>query len=165
VPDDVTDDTTLDSRLSKVGAHDGPPLLGLLLRLLNQHWGREVDAALAKSGFDDIRPPHANVFPFVPPDGIQVSELATLARVRKQSMAQAVEQLERAGYVERRPDPADRRGRLVFLTDRGAAVRPVSVAAGREVEREWAALIGRRRLEQLRSTLKELLDELADPAG
>jgi DNA-binding MarR family transcriptional regulator len=116
-----------------------------------------------RAGFAGIRPAHANVFPFIPPDGIQVSELATRARMRKQSMAQAVEQLERAGYVQRRPDPADRRGRLVFLTDRGAAVRPVGVAAGRDVEREWAALIGAERLEQLRSTLQELLDELADP--
>ncbi|OBK05690.1 MarR family transcriptional regulator [Mycobacterium sp. 1165196.3] len=140
-------------------------MLGLLLRLLNQHWGREVDAALVRAGFEDIRPTHANVFPFIPADGIQVSELATYAQMRKQSMAQAVEQLERAGYVERRPDPADRRGRLVFLTRRGAAVRPVGVAAGRDVEREWARVIGTKRLEELRDTLQELLDELADPPG
>jgi DNA-binding MarR family transcriptional regulator len=163
VPDDIDDASTLDRQLSNHEGHDGRPLLGLLLRLLHHHWGREVDAALVRAGFAGIRPAHANVFPFIPPDGIQVSELAARARMRKQSMAQAVEQLERAGYVQRRPDPADRRGRLVFLTDRGAAVRPVGVAAGRDVEREWAALIGAERLEQLRSTLQELLDELADP--
>jgi DNA-binding MarR family transcriptional regulator len=39
----------------------------------------------------------------VPPEGISVSGLAELARVRKQTMAQAVEQLERMRYVERRP--------------------------------------------------------------
>ena len=60
------------------------------------------------------------MFPFVPPEGITVSELAELARVRKQTMAQAVDQLERMGYVERRPNPRDRRSRLVFLTERGA---------------------------------------------
>nr|WP_269781708.1 MarR family transcriptional regulator [Nocardia bovistercoris] len=134
------------------------------MRLLNQNWAREVDAALVRAGFGDLRPPHANVFPFVPVEGIQVSDLAECARVRKQSMAQAVEQLERAGYVERRPDPSDRRGRLVFLTARGASVRPVGVTAGREVEREWARLVGERRLEELRATLVELVDGLADPA-
>jgi len=36
-----------------------------------------------------------NVFPFLTPDGITVSKLAELARVRKQTMAQAVDQLER----------------------------------------------------------------------
>jgi DNA-binding MarR family transcriptional regulator len=99
------------------------PLIGLLLRLLNQHWAEEVDGALRAAGFDDIRPPHANVFPFVPPEGIQVSELAKRARVRKQTMAQAVDELERAGYIERRPDPKDRRGQLVLLTKRGSRSR------------------------------------------
>src|SRR6516162_10151212 len=92
------------------------PLIGLLLRLVYQHYAQEIDAALRDAGFDDIRPGAANVFPFVRPDGISVAELAELAGVRKQTMAQAVEQLERAGYVERRPNPRDRRSRLVFLT-------------------------------------------------
>jgi DNA-binding MarR family transcriptional regulator len=138
------------------------PLLGLLLRLLHQHWARDIDAALHDAGFGDIRPPHANVFPFVPPQGIQVSELAQLARVRKQTMAQAVEQLERAGYVERRTDPNDRRARLVFLTARGEAVRPVSHAAGRRVEDRWAELTSPQELDALRLTLQRLLDGLKD---
>src|SRR3979409_1415283 len=100
------------------------PKLGLLLRLLCQHWTTAVDTALQEAGFDNIRPHHANVFTFVPPQGIQVSELTLLAHVRKQTMAQAVEELEQLGYVERRPDPSDRRARLVFLTPRGQAVRP-----------------------------------------
>lgn len=165
MPDNNAKDNSLDRCLANQEGSDGRPLLGLLLRLLNQHWGREVDAALVPAGFDDIRPAHANVFPFIPVDGIQVSDLATRAHMRKQSMAQAVEQLERAGYVERRADPADRRGRLVFLTRRGAAVRPVAVAAGRDVEANWAHLIGTKRLEQLRDTLQELLDALAETPG
>jgi DNA-binding MarR family transcriptional regulator len=119
-----------------------------------------VDAALRAAGFGDIRPPHANVFPFVPPEGIQVSELAQLARVRKQTMAQAVEQLERAGYVERRPDPRDRRARLVFLTPRGEAVRPVTVAAGHRVEQRWAELTSPEEIEALRASLQRLLTSL-----
>src|SRR6266487_6212076 len=95
------------------------PVIGLLLRLLYQHYAQDIDAALTDAGFGDIRPPHSNVFPFVPAEGIQVSELAQLARVRKQTMAQAVVQLERAGYLERRPDPHDRRARLIFLTAKG----------------------------------------------
>ena len=116
------------------------PLIGLLLRLLYQHYAQDIDAALREAGFGDIRPPHANVFPFVPTEGITVSGLAELARVRKQTMAQAVDQLERMGYVERRPNPDDRRSRLVFLTERGEAVRPVTHAAAARVEERWAQL-------------------------
>ena len=145
----------------------GPPLLGLLLRLLHQHWSQSIEAALNDAGFGDIRPPHANVFAFVPAEGIQVSELAQLSRVRKQTMAQAVEQLEEMGYVERRPDPQDRRGRLVFLSERGQAVRPVGAAAGRSVEQHWARLTSPETIQALRGSLETLLAELGrhEPSG
>ena len=136
------------------------PLIGLLLRLLYQHYAQDIDAALSEAGFGDIRPPHANVFPFVPPEGISVSELADLARVRKQTMAQAVEQLEDMGYVERRPNPHDRRSRLVFLTERGASVKPVTHATAARVEQDWARLTSPEELETLRATLLHLLAKL-----
>ena len=136
------------------------PHLALLLRLTSQHYAQEVDAALRAAGFADIRPAHANIFPFVPPEGIQVSELARLARVRKQTTAEAVAQLERFGYVERRPDPNDRRARLVFLTAKGREVGPVAVAAGRRVDARWAELTSREEIESLRASLQRLLTQL-----
>ena len=135
------------------------PQLGLLLRLLHQHWTQAIDAALEDAGFGDIRPPHANVFTFARPEGVQVSELTKLANVRKQTMAQAVEELERLGYVERRPDPNDRRARLVFLT---AAVRrcvpsrwPLAAACTR-----WAELTSPKQLASLEHSLRSLLRAL-----
>ena len=57
----------------------------------------------------------------LPLEGIQVSELAETRRAAAQANdgADSGGGLERLGYVERRPDPRDRRGRLVFLTERG----------------------------------------------
>src|SRR5215213_1008035 len=49
-----------------------------------------------------------------------VSDLAAAERMRPQSMAQTVGDLERAGLVARRPDPADRRRQFVELTAAGA---------------------------------------------
>jgi DNA-binding MarR family transcriptional regulator len=48
-----------------------------------------------------------------------VSDLAASERVRPQSMAQTVADLEADGFVERRPDPGDRRRALVSLTATG----------------------------------------------
>ena len=138
------------------------PLIGLLLRLVYQHYAQSIEAALREAGFGDIRPAAANVFPFVPPEGITVSRLAELARVRKQSMAQAVDQLERTGYVERRPNPRDHRSRLVFLTQRGASVPPVTHAAAERVEERWAQLTSPAEFEALRASLLRLLSELKD---
>jgi DNA-binding MarR family transcriptional regulator len=142
------------------------PLIGLLLRLVYQSYSQEIEAALREAGFDDVRPTAGNVFPFVPPEGTTVSALAERARVRKQTMTQAVEQLERAGYVERRPNPRDRRSRLVFLTERGASVPPVTHAAAEGVEGRWAELTSPEELEALRGSLLRLLGQLEDqPRG
>jgi DNA-binding MarR family transcriptional regulator len=51
-----------------------------------------------------------------------VSDLAQAERVRPQSMAQTVGDLEADGLVERRADLEDRRRALVSLTDRGRVV-------------------------------------------
>jgi DNA-binding MarR family transcriptional regulator len=50
-----------------------------------------------------------------------VSDLAAKERVRHQSMRQTVLDLEADGFVERRPDPRDRRRALVDLTETGRA--------------------------------------------
>lgn len=138
------------------------PQLGLLLRLAHQQWTKAVDAALDDAGFGDIRPSHANVFTFARDEGVQVSELTRLARVRKQTMAQAVEELEKLGYVERRPDANDGRARLVFLTERGREVRPVAMAAGEGVQRSWGELTGAEEIESLSEALQSLLTRLQD---
>ena len=136
------------------------PLVGLLLRLLYQHYSEDIHTALRDAGFGDLGPAHANVFPFVGPEGITVSELARLAGVRKQTMAQAVEQLEHLGYVERRPNPRDRRSRLVLLTERGESVKPVTHGTAARVEERWAQLTSPEELEALRGSLLHLLNEL-----
>ena len=136
------------------------PSLALLLRVIYQHHSQAIESALRAAGFDDIAPSAGNVFPFMRHEGITISELAELAGVRKQTMAQAVEQLERSGYVERRENPADRRSRLMFLTERGRTVTPITHAAAAAVEHRWASLIGADELERLRQELRNLLEQI-----
>lgn len=51
-----------------------------------------------------------------------ISDLATVERMRPQSMAQTVRDLEDARLVSRRPDPDDRRRAFVELTPPGREV-------------------------------------------
>lgn len=137
------------------------PRLTLLLRLLHQDYTRSVDDALRAAGYGDIRTGQSKVFPFVPSEGIQVGELATLAGVRKQTMAQAVDHLVGAGYLKRQPNPRDRRSQLIFLTRRGERARPVAVAAGDRVEQQWAQLTSNEEIEALRQQLRHLLEQVS----
>jgi DNA-binding MarR family transcriptional regulator len=138
------------------------PRISLMLRLLHQHYARDIETELARAGFADLRTGQAKVFPFVPAEGIQVGELARLAGVRKQSMAETVDQLVATGYLERRPNPNDGRSRLIFLTGRGKQVRPEATRAGDRVEAHWARLTSRAHVERLRTDLRALLDRLGD---
>ena len=138
------------------------PNLGILLfvayRALEQ---RAYDAVVA-AGVRDITPAQARIAARIGPGGTRVSDLADQARVTKQSAGFLVEQLEAAGYVDRVPDPADGRARLVRLT---ARADPVVAAADAEVERvlhEWAGHVGADRLRQVHQTLRDLR-ELTDP--
>ncbi|MCP9955536.1 MarR family winged helix-turn-helix transcriptional regulator [Actinomadura madurae] len=136
--------------------------LALLLRLLHREYTAGIEAALGEGGFGDIRPGDAKVFPFVPPEGIQIRDLAARAGVRKQTMAQSVDQLERGGYLERRPNPRDGRSRLIVLTERGRAVRPLTAGAGDRIEERWAELTSPEEFETLRALLHRLLDRIAE---
>jgi DNA-binding MarR family transcriptional regulator len=141
--------------------------VSLLLRLLHREYAVGVETALADAGFGDIRSGDAKVFPFVPPEGIQVRDLAVRAGVRKQTMAQSVAQLEATGYLTRRPNPRDGRSRLILLTERGKAVQPVAAGAGDRIEQRWAELTSPEDFETLRALLHRLLDRIgeADPAA
>jgi DNA-binding MarR family transcriptional regulator len=54
------------------------------------------------------------------PDGTRLTELAEAAQVTKQTAGFLVDQLERAGYVERVPDPRDAGAKLIRLATRSA---------------------------------------------
>lgn len=69
------------------------------------------------------------------------------------------------GYLERRPDPEDRRARRITITDRGRALIPVIRGVVAETEREWARALGKERFAQLRELLLELNEAVAREAS
>ena len=89
-----------------------------------------------------------------------VSDLAAAERVRPQSMAQTVADLESAGLLDRRPDPNDRRRALVSLTEAGIEVL---LASRREREGWLAGEIEKLSAEDRRTLARavELIDGIA----
>ena len=139
-----------------------PRELGILLFVANRALEQRAFDAVVAAGITDITLAQARVAARIAPGGTRVSDLALQARVTKQSAAFLVEQLEAAGYVERVPDPTDRRARLVRLAPRA---QRVAQAADAEVERvlaEWAEHVGEERLRQVYETLRDLR-QITDP--
>jgi DNA-binding MarR family transcriptional regulator len=95
--------------------------LGVLAgRLLFSVQG-ELFRRLNQEGFADIVPRHGAVLAYLHVNGIRATEVARLSGQHKQVIGKYVDELESLGYVERRPDPDDRRAKLVVPTERGLA--------------------------------------------
>jgi DNA-binding MarR family transcriptional regulator len=135
---------------------------GLLLFIPYRAMEARVFKALAAAGYDDFTPAQARVFQRIAPGGSRLTDLADQASITKQSAGFLVDQLERAGYVERVADPSDARARLVRITERGLQTLPLAASVVSEVEAEWTEHLGKRRMGQLRDTLAKLR-EITDP--
>jgi DNA-binding MarR family transcriptional regulator len=132
------------------------PNLGILLREPFQEVVRRVSDGLAAAGYDDLRPAHTAVFQHIDADGSRLTDLAERAQITKQSMGYLVDHLERRGYLERRPDPTDRRATLICLTDRGWNQVRTALAIIGSIEQEWTDRLGADRMDDLRRALTEL---------
>ena len=117
--------------------------------------------ALATAGYP-ITLAHARVFQRIDQDGSRITDLAEAAVLTKQTVGFLVDQLERAGYVERTPDRRDGRARLVRVAPRGAAAVQASMSVVAEVEARWTAHLGESSTAQLREALP-MLREITDP--
>ncbi|ATL69175.1 MarR family winged helix-turn-helix transcriptional regulator [Nocardia terpenica] len=136
--------------------------VGLSMFIAYRAMEQRVFAALAGAGYGDITVAQGRVAARIAPEGTRLTELAEQAQVTKQTAGFLIDQLARAGYVQRVPDPADARARLVRLTDRGSEMAAFANSIAAEVENEWATHLGRARMRQLRDIMARLR-ELTDP--
>jgi DNA-binding MarR family transcriptional regulator len=111
---------------------------------------------LHERGFEDFDAAYLNVFQYPGPQGTRPSDLAARLRMSKQALNYLLGELERRGYLERRPDPDDLRSKRVALTQRGISAIAVIREAVGEVETAWAQQLGPKRFSQLRELLLEL---------
>jgi len=89
------------------------------------------------------------------------SEVAERERIRRPTATRVLARLVEAGLVERIPDPADRRAKLVRATARGSEVYATAREAIADIEREWTARLGATKMRELRELLQELNERVA----
>jgi DNA-binding MarR family transcriptional regulator len=94
-------------------------------------------------------------------DGRSIGDLATATTIERANLGRLVERMAKAGLLERRPAPADRRVMLVFSTAKGRALHQKAIPFVRRAYEH--ALEGLSPEE--RATLMDLLRRLAGSAG
>jgi len=93
-------------------------------------------------------------------EGSRITDIAKAQDVSKSAVGQLVTELEDLGYVERVPDPADGRAKIVRYTRNGRALIADAARIAERLDAEIEAIVGTRRLAQLRSTLADICRHL-----
>jgi DNA-binding MarR family transcriptional regulator len=126
--------------------------IGFLMSRASGQLVRATNAALAEDG---LRVRQYSVLSLVcaSADGESQRDLAEVLALDPSQVVAFVDDLHRAGLVERRPSPADRRTKLVVPTARGRAVRE---QAAERAESRLAEALGPLTTDE-RATLRVLL--------
>jgi DNA-binding MarR family transcriptional regulator len=111
----------------------------------------------------DLHPSHTAVIPNLPASGLRLTELAERLRVSVQRAGQLVQELERAGYVERTVDESDGRAKRVRYSARGRRLMQDVAQVNAELWGELAESFGEAQLERLAATIGALHRELVGP--
>ena len=133
-------------------------MLGSMLRIPFQAIVARIDEGLRAQGFTDLRPAHFVIFQQIHPDGSRITQLADRAQITKQSMGALVDYVESRGYLERIPDPNDRRAKIVRLTLKGRALEKAAREILARTEVEWSQQIGQDRMHALKQALQAIID-------
>jgi DNA-binding MarR family transcriptional regulator len=117
-----------------------------------------LGVAVERAGVEDMRPSFGFVIRALAEQDRTLTELAELLAVTKQAAIKVVDDMEQRGFVERTPDPGDRRAKVLRLTEKGKRVRRAALTASRRMEAELRRDLGEDDVDALRAALLRLLE-------
>ena len=148
--------------VKKLDDNSFPPLIdhvGWRIGMLFRQWKQEFDGDMTALGHGFIAEARGAVIGHLRPAGAPQSEVAEALGISKQAVQQLVDDLEAEGIVERVPNPADARGKLVMLTGKGAAALRDSNRVKQAIEERYRLVLGDRQF----AAFIEALAKLRDP--
>lgn len=136
------------------------PDIGMLAARLLFTVHRELKAGLAADADCPTNPRHGAVLAYLDEEGSRATDLATQSGQHKQVIGTLVDELVEFGYVERQPDPQDRRAKLIVPTASGREHIARADAIVAALEQDLAAKVGT----QDYADLKRILRTLTEPS-
>ncbi len=140
--------------VTQASLHEDPTLSILLA---GEVLGAEV-LDLVQAQHPAARYSHGFVFQVLLREPATIGELAGALGVTSQAVSQSIAELERLGYVMRERPEADKRRRVVALTDAGREVVEAGRRARAEISAEIVSAIGADRARALAAALADVLE-------
>ncbi len=137
--------------------------IGFLVRDIHRAFSRALGAAIAEAGVT------VGMWFFLralwEEDGLPQRELSRRIGMTEPTTASAIDTMEKRGFVVRRVDRADRRRRLVCLTESGRALKQALLPLAYEVNRTAIASLTAGEVATLRALLSRLKGNLETENG
>ena len=141
---------------------DRRPFIALVDRANRALQSHMVEAA-HRRGHPEVRQSHNAVFATLLESGNRATDMADRAGITRQSMGEIVREMVDLGILEMRPDPDDRRAKLVTYSEHGLEFARDGYQHLIDLEKRFAEEFGEEEYEQARKVLERLvplLDEL-----
>lgn len=135
-------------------------IMGGLLPRLSDYTLQRLMELTREKGHPELKLSFEQVLTHIEPSGGRIQQMAAVHDVSKQAISAIATELETLGYLQRDPDPLDARQVVLNLTPHGKQLIVDSVASGRELEQEFAAIIGQAGLKRVNETLRDLFEGL-----
>lgn len=136
-----------------------------LLRVAYNEIASEIGSAIRKVA-PDQRPVHGAIMEQLDfTDGMRLTDLAAGAQLTPQSAGEIVDQLEALGYVERRPDPDDRRAKRIYRTKKAKRATQAAIKAAQRSDDTIKSLLGDRRYKEFRRDLATIIQAQGATVG
>ena len=133
---------------------DPGPATTTLLRTAYNALSTAIYRHVEQAAGAGLRPAHGNALEMLGiQDGLRLTDIAAQAGMAPQSMGELVDDLVAKGYLRRQEDPADRRAKRIYLTDKGRQAADAGEVATRTAEQQLQAALGPRQYQQLRRDL------------
>ena len=134
---------------------------GYLISRIKQAGTRIFDRMLAASGIDAFNCAQGRIlYVLWQHEDISISSLSAKTSLANTTLTSMLDRMENSGLIVRKPDPADRRSRLIALTDKAKALQHDYELVSQQMNERYYIGFNESEIRQFETYLQRVLENL-----
>jgi DNA-binding MarR family transcriptional regulator len=124
----------------------------------------DMVSAAHRAGHSSIKQTHNAIFATLGVEGMRAVDMAARLGITRQSMGEIIREMVGLGILEMRPDPTDRRAKLVVYSEEGLRIAADGFAHIEELDRRFTEEFGEEDYQTARRVLRRVAQLLKEEA-
>jgi DNA-binding MarR family transcriptional regulator len=134
------------------------------IRTLLYYLGLAIDARMSQfrrgTPYENVRPSDVRVFVRASRSAFTISDIARELQITRQAAQSSVQRLLKLQVIALKLLPGNKRDKVVVITPKGELATKTARQQVVNLENEFAEMVGKEKLEELRCTLSIMLEQL-----